>query len=131
MLSFPIVFMISTTWFTLLYLLTNNLSFETTAWHCLWGGVLFTPAAMLTGLFTWWINYEADWLRQVIIKMVLSPILFLLSLTALIWRYHYPGVLTSRGPASAAYFVLVLALAPLVIAIGWYGASLSFPLEEE
>lgn len=131
MVHFPIVFMISTTGFTLLYLLTDIPSFETTAWHCLWGGVLFTPVAMATGLFTWWINYEAEWLRPVIIKMVLSPILFILSLIALVWRYCYPGVLTAWGPADIAYLVMVLALAPLAMAIGWYGASLSFPLEKE
>lgn len=128
---FPTVFMIATTGFSVLYLLTGVRSFETTAWHCLWGGVLFTPVAMATGLFTWWINYEAEWLRQVIIKMVLSSILLLLSLTALIWRYHNPDILISWGPASLVYFGLILALTPLVIAIGWYGATLSFPLEEE
>jgi len=55
----------------------------------------------------------------------------LLSLTALIWRYHNPDILISWGPASLVYFGLILALTPLVIAIGWYGATLSFPLEDE
>lgn len=128
---FPIVFMIATTGFILLFLLTGHRSFETTAWHCLWGGVLFTPVAMATGLLTWWLNYEAEWVRQVIIKMMLSPILFLIALIALIWRYRNPDILVSWGPMSLAYLGFTLALMPLVMAIGWYGATLSFPLEEE
>ena len=55
---FPIVFMISAPVFTLLYLLTGVKSFEVTGFHCLGGGVLFTPVAMVTGWFTWWLNYE-------------------------------------------------------------------------
>lgn len=128
---FPTVFMIATTGFTILFLLTGVRSFETTAWHCLWGGVLFTPVAIATGLFTWWINYEAEWLRQVIIKMVLTPLLFLVGLIALVWRYYNPDILSSWGPASLVYFGLILVLTLLVIAIGWFGATLSFPLEEE
>jgi predicted heme/steroid binding protein/uncharacterized membrane protein len=128
---FPIVFMIATTGFTILYLLTGYRSFETTAWHCLWGGVLFTPVAIATGLFTWWINYEAEWLRQVIIKMVLSSLLFFIALIALIWRYRNPDILASWGTGSLVYFGLIFTLTPLVVAIGWFGATLSFPLEEE
>jgi len=128
---FPTVFMIATTGFSLLYLLTGWASFETTAWHCLWGGVLFTPVAIATGLFTWWINYEAEWLRQVIIKIVLSIVLLLVGLIALIWRYVNPDILTVWGPSGWIYLALILALTPLVIAIGWFGATLSFPLEED
>jgi predicted heme/steroid binding protein/uncharacterized membrane protein len=127
---FPIVFMIATTVFNLLYLLTRDPGFETSAWHCLWGGVLFLPIGIATGLFTWWLNYEAEWLRQVKIKLVLSPLLFVLSLSALIWRYFQPDILISWQPLSLAYCGLIVSFTPLVSAIGWYGASLSFPLEK-
>jgi hypothetical protein len=40
---FPIVLMIATKACTVLYLLTGIRSFEVTGWHCLGGGVLFTP----------------------------------------------------------------------------------------
>jgi predicted heme/steroid binding protein/uncharacterized membrane protein len=127
---FPIVFMMATTGFNLLYLLTGDRSFETSAWHCLWCGVLFTPVAMATGLFTWWLNYETAWLRQVKIKLTLSPILLAVSVAALTWRYFNPDILVSWGGASKVYLGLILSLPPLVAAIGWYGATLSFPLEE-
>ncbi len=128
---FPIVFMVSTTGFSALYLLTGNRSFETTSWHCHWGGVLFTPVAILSGLFTWWINYEAEWIRQVIIKMVLSPLLLLVALATLVWRYLNPEILASWQTASLVYFGLIISLTPLAAAIGWFGGTLSFPLEED
>ena len=56
---FPIVFMIAAPVFTLLSLVTGVKSFEVTGFHCLGGGLLFTPVAMVTGWFTWWLNYES------------------------------------------------------------------------
>jgi predicted heme/steroid binding protein/uncharacterized membrane protein len=127
---FSIVFMISATGFTLLYLLTEARTFETTAWHCLWGGVLFTPVAIATGLFTWWLNYKTEWLRPVKIKLALSPVLLVASAAALIWRHLDPGILVYWRKLSLLYLGLILSLAPLVAAIGWYGSLLSFPPEK-
>jgi predicted heme/steroid binding protein/uncharacterized membrane protein len=126
---FPVVFMISNAGFNLLYLLTGNSSFEVTAWYCLWGGVLFSLPSMATGLFTWWINYEAEYLRQVIIKMILSPLMFFLGTALLIWRYLDPEILVPLKPLSYLYLVCSLALAIMAAAIGWFGGTLSFPLE--
>ncbi len=131
LVHFPIVFMTSATGFSILFLLTGIRSFETTAWHCLWGGVLFTPLAIMTGLFTWWLNYEAEWLRQVIIKMVLSPILLVVSLVTLMWRFLNPEILLLWQTGSLLYFGFILSLAPLAAAIGWFGGTLSFPVEED
>ena len=128
---FPIVFLMAAAGFTFLFLLTGNLSFEFTAWYCLWGGVLFAVPAIATGLFTWWINYDAQFLPQVTIKLTLSPLVLLLGTATLIWRYLDPAILTVWKPVSYLYLGCVLALAVLVSAIGWFGGTLSFPLEGE
>jgi uncharacterized membrane protein len=128
---FPIVFMIATTCFNLLYLLTGVCSFETTALHCLGAGVLFTPLVILTGLFTWWLNYMAKPIRPVIIKLTVSLLLFIVSLVAFTWRMADAAVLSVFGVRSVIYFLLILSLTPLVGIIGWYGAQLTFPVEKE
>lgn len=129
---FPIVFMISTTVFTLLYLFTGVRSFEVTGFHCLGGGVLFTPVAMVTGWFTWWLNYESRYLKPVVVKLILSPILFLVGTGAFIWRFLNPEILVQPHDwPSLAYLVLICSLTPLVSLIGAYGAVLTFPLHHE
>ena len=129
---FPIVFMISATGFTLLYLLTGMPSFEVTGFHCLAGGLLFTPVAMVTGWFTWWLNYESRPLRPVVIKLILSPVLLLVGTAAFVWRYHDPHILARAGEApSLVYLALICALTPLVGLIGAYGAELTFPVHRE
>jgi predicted heme/steroid binding protein/uncharacterized membrane protein len=129
---FPIVFMISTTVFTVLYFLTGLRSFEVTAFHCLGGGVLFTPVAMVTGLFTWWLNYLARPLRPVIIKLILSPLLFAVAAGAFVWRLLDPDILANLGHwTSMVYLGLICSLTPLASVVGWYGACLTFPLRAE
>ena len=128
---FPIVFMLSATMFNFLYLISGFESFETTALHCLGAGVLFTPVAMGTGLYTWWLNYMAKPITPIKIKISVSVILFITSVIAFIWRLAVPDILHSFTGLSAIYFLLLLALTPLVIIIGWFGANLTFPIEKE
>jgi len=132
LVHFPIAFMIATTAFTLLYLFTGVRSFEVTGWHCLAGGVLFIPVVMLTGWFTWWLNYESRWLTPVIVKLTLSPILLLLGAGLWLWRLVDPGILTSLGDwPSWVYLALICLLTPLVGVIGMCGAVLTFPIHPE
>jgi predicted heme/steroid binding protein/uncharacterized membrane protein len=128
---FPIVFAFSATVFNLLYLATGVKAFEVTALHCVGGGVLFTPVAIVTGLYTWWLNYLARPVKAVAIKQRISAILFVLEVIVFIWRVKVPHILASWNAGSASYLVLVLSLLPLVTIIGWYGAKLSFPIEKE
>lgn len=128
---FPIVFMFSTTIFNILYLITGYRSFETTAFHCLGAGVFFTIVTILTGLYTWWLNYLAKPTRAVNIKKRLSPALLITAIIAFVWRLLNTEVLVSLEGINTIYLLLVLSLLPMVTIIGWYGASLTFPIEKE
>jgi len=127
---FPIVFMTAATVFTFLFLATGLESFETTAFHCLGGGVLFTLVAVSTGLYTWWLNYLAKPVRAVKVKLRISPVLFAVSLAAFIWRILDPKVLVDLNGAGYLYLLLMISLFPLVTIIGWFGAQLTFPPED-
>jgi predicted heme/steroid binding protein/uncharacterized membrane protein len=128
---FPIVFMFSATIFSLLYLVTGFKPFETTGFHCLGGGVFFTVVTIVTGLYTWWLNYLSRPVRAVTIKKTASIILLVVSTTAFIWRLLDAGVLVSLSGPGYFYLLLILSLLPLVTVIGWFGASLTFPIEKE
>jgi uncharacterized membrane protein len=130
-IHFPIVFMIATTGFTILYLLTGYGGFDTTAFHCLGGGLLFTPIAILTGFYTWWLNYMAKPNRAVNIKQRLSFVLFAVQIAVFVWRIAVPDVLTCLGFVTVIYVMLVFSLAGTVTIIGWFGATLTFPFEKD
>ncbi len=129
MVHFPIGFMIAPVLFILLYFITGLESFEITAWFCLGAGIIFSPLAIGSGYFTWWLNYGARRMRPVTIKIRCSFLLLAVSLFAFFWRYYHPKVFADGG-GGALYFLLLLGLIPIVSVIGWYGATLTFPLEK-
>lgn len=128
---FPIVFMFSTTVFSLLYLITGEKSFDTTAFHCLGAGVLFNGVAIATGLYTWWLNYMAKPLKPVKIKIPLTLAMMITSIVLFIWRLEFPNILDALSGAGLLYILLVLSLSAMVTVIGWNGASMTFPIEKE
>lgn len=128
---FPIVFMMATTVFTLLYLATGVKSLEATAVHCLAAGILFIPVAMLTGLFTWWRNYLAKPIKPVVVKLWMSVTMWVTAMVLFTWRMAMPGVLDSMRASSVIYLVLIAALVPMVSVIGWFGARMTFPIEKD
>ncbi|WP_243438465.1 DUF2231 domain-containing protein [Fundidesulfovibrio soli] len=128
---FPIVFSIAATGFVLLYLAFGWKGFELTSFNCLGAGAIFTPVAMLTGYFTWKYNYMRQWILPVVVKLSLSPLLFLDLATCFIWRLADPRILDTPGTGRWLYLSLVLGLTLLVSVIGWFGATLSLPLHRK
>lgn len=131
LVHFPIVFMISPAFFIILYFITRIKSFETTAFQCMAAGILFSIPAIITGFFTWWVNYQAKPMRPIKIKIFFSILLIAVSAAAFIWRVLFPDVSAPFGEESIAYFILVFSLFPIVTVISWYGAFLTFPLEKK
>ncbi len=127
---FPITFFLAAAGFSLIYLATGSAAFEHTAFHCLAGGVLCTPAAIATGMFTLWLNYPGERGRDVIIEERLSWLLLAVAASALVWRALNPRVLLELSGVNIIYLVMVLALAPLVTVVSYFGGMLTFPLEE-
>jgi predicted heme/steroid binding protein/uncharacterized membrane protein len=127
---FPIVFAFSTPVFILLYLITGSKSFEITALHCLGGGILFSVVGITTGLYTWWLNYLAQQLRAVKIKIPLTLTMLITEMVIFIWRIMVPEVLDTIRGVGIIYLLLVLSLIPMITIIGWFGASMTFPVEK-
>jgi predicted heme/steroid binding protein/uncharacterized membrane protein len=128
---FPVVLLVLSPLFTALYLITSTKSFELTSFHCLAVGLLFTLAAIPSGLLTWWVNYSARFFKQVIIKIILSPILFVTGLIVFFWRSKNPLILEQVAGYDFLYLFLLFLLAPLVLAIGWFGATMTFPIHRD
>jgi predicted heme/steroid binding protein/uncharacterized membrane protein len=127
---FPIVFMFAPALFLLLFLFTGLKSFETTALHCLGAGIFFLPFAVLTGFFSWWLNYQAKPSRPIRMKIRLSILLLALSVGTFVWRLMVPDILSRLTGWGGLYLFLIFSFLPVVTAIGWFGAQMTFPLEK-
>lgn len=131
LVHFPIAFMFAATLFSLLALITGTQSFETTAYHCLGAGLLFTPLTIATGFFTWWINYQARLNHPIRMKIFGSLLLLVLNLALFTWRVLSPDILPVRNGAGILYLALLFGLVPVVSVVGWYGAALTFPTHKK
>lgn len=127
---FPIAFCTLIPLCLLLALVTGWSGFDAAMVVLLGAAVLFTPVAIVTGLFTWWLNYASARIKPVIIKLVATPVLFLFVLWAFVARLNAPDFPAQPGQ-HAGLIVLILALFPLVSLIGWFGAALTFPPHED
>ena len=127
---FPIVFSFTTTIFNILYLITGIKSLEITALHSLAAGILFTVVAILTGLYTWWLNYMAKPMTAAKVKIPLSLTLLLIQIIVFMWRINVPQIMDSIRGVNVIYLLLVVSLFPIVVVIGWFGAHLTFPVEK-
>ncbi len=128
-IHFPIAFTFAVPAFHVLYLITAIRSFEVTAFHCLGAAIFFTPITMITGFYTWWLNYFAERIRAVTIKQVFSFILLPLEIVLFLWRLRDPDVLSTMDGAGLVYLLLTIGLFGIATVIGWYGAKLTFPTE--
>ncbi len=127
---FPIVFMLSVTFFSVLYVITGDKSFDDTAFCCLGAGLVTMPLAVATGLFTHWLNFPGGLHKTVEIEKALSYSVLAISTAAFVWRWLNPNVLKDLTGINFLYFLMVLALTPLVTANGYFGGMVTFPLEE-
>jgi predicted heme/steroid binding protein/uncharacterized membrane protein len=103
---------------------------EYAAFLCVLVGAVTLPPAILTGYFTWWVNYEARRSPIIDTKRKLALIATILAWVLVLFRGTCP---TFQGEPSYfgyfVYFALTAALAGLVGLVGFLGGKLTFPFD--
>jgi predicted heme/steroid binding protein len=100
---------------------------ETVAWWMVLISALFTPPAALTGLWSWSYNYGGKLNAIYRWKLGLTLTLCVVAAATVSLRWLAPADIASGGAAYWAYSLLVLAHAPLVLGLGWFGGKITFP----
>jgi predicted heme/steroid binding protein/uncharacterized membrane protein len=111
-------------------LATNSSCTEWAAVCCSIVGLISIPAAMLTGYFTWWINYDASDSPIIRMKRRLAWMALILGSVVIILRFF---VLTDPLEIRSAYVNLyvigLVTVTAIVSCIGFLGGKLTFPYE--
>ncbi len=121
---FPLAFLMGSSLFVLLYLFFRKPPFEIMSFYLLILGAISSPFAMVTGLFTWWVNYRLKLTLFVKRKIQLSILLLILEIILIIWRVSDPAI------TNPLYFILMMLLTPVVGLLGYYGGQMTFPAEK-
>jgi predicted heme/steroid binding protein/uncharacterized membrane protein len=127
---FPIAFATGAILCLALHLLTGSPMFEAAVHGMNFAGLLFTPVAILTGLATWKYNYGSSMILPIRIKLALSPVLLVQFAALCVWRLADPAALTGGGQAATVFAALTFSMLPVMGAVGWFGAGLTFPMHD-
>ncbi len=124
---FPTVYLITALLFLIIHLVfgeIRNVNFELFSFVMLILGVLSTIPAMGTGFLTLWINYRFKKPALVRWKIRMAIILLIAGFLAIILR---ATEMMSWAFFEWIYYLLMLCLAVLVMALGYLGGQMVFP----
>jgi len=64
------------------------------------------------------------------IKIPFAFAMLITEIILFIWRFRMPDVIDPVRGAGFIYLLLVFSLIPMVTIVGWFGASITFPVEK-
>jgi uncharacterized membrane protein len=112
--------------FNMLYLLRpGRRALEKSAFYMLVLGATAAPVAICTGLFTWWLNFNARATRPIKVKIAVSLALEADLLAMLAWRLIDEEIMSVSGRSRTAYIALSLAMPAFTMVLGRVGGKLS------
>ena len=121
---FPMVFLFGGAIFMVLNLFRHQWApFEPMALWMLIMGIISTPSAIVTGLWSWWVVYSLQPLPQVFYKMSLSATLLLVETICLLVGIRRSFQKNTKG---WIYFGLMLYLAVAGLTVGYFGGQLTY-----
>ncbi len=100
---------------------------ETVAWWMVLISAIFTPPAAITGLWSWTYNYGGKLNDIYRWKLGLTITLCIVAALTVSLRWLQAEQIDAGGTAYWVYSLLVIAHAPLVLGLGWFGGKITFP----
>ncbi len=127
LIHFPIGLFFFTVIMQVLFLYFKFSPFEKAAYYSLSFATLASIPATISGIFSWWINYQTMLTRTFKYKLYLSILLSIMSIGTTIIRFNIPNVSIEINLLFFIYNGLLFLCALLVGLIGYYGGKITWP----
>jgi len=124
---FPIALCIAASVFTALGLIFHVPSLQKAALYNIILAAVTTPASIATGVLSWYYNYSGIWTHIYRVKTYLSILLVVFFAASLSIYFLCLSGPVQVGPWYWVYNCIVLAQAPTVIGLGYFGGKITFP----
>lgn len=125
-IHFPMGLLSFAVFMQFLFLYTGVESFETTAFHCIVGGTAGLVPSILSGLFSWWVNYKYATSNIFITKIAFSILLAIMCGVELWLRFENPAIASQGTGISNLYNSLVFINLPVMAIIGFNGGKITW-----
>lgn len=100
--------------------------FEQAAYYAFFSATLLGLLAMITGTLSWWVNYNFNMIRPLVIKLYVSILTLILGCMGIYLHIIDPMVAYKSTSASFFYHFSILITVPAVVVLGYYGGKLSW-----
>lgn len=127
LLHFPMGLFYFSALMQLMFLVFRNDSFETAAYYSLIGGTLSSIPATISGIFSWWLNYQLMLTSIFKIKLINSIILIFIGITAILIRFYIPEVSSDTQLYGILYNGLVFISVPILTIVAYNGGKITWP----
>ncbi|MBZ4644172.1 MAG: hypothetical protein JG767_1781 [Deferribacteraceae bacterium] len=110
----------------LLYIFTRQNSFELAAFYSLICGTLSIFPAILSGILSWWLNYEMTMTKIFRNKLLFSAILSVFCIFISLLRLFNPEIVTNES-LFAIYCLVYFLSIPVLTLIAYNGGKITWP----
>lgn len=107
-------------------MITGNNAFEIGHFFLLILSSLGGVAAALSGIVSWWINYDFSLTRIFKNKLICSCIFLFGQMALIIWRLLTPDILLGFTITGTCYLFALFSLTGIVLFIAYLGGKLTF-----
>jgi len=129
LVHFPIALHLFAVVLDMLFLVDNHPSYATAVFYSLFASTVMGLFAMLSGLLSWWINYQMALTQIFITKIVLSILTLILGILAIVLYLDDPTIIYYASFAGIFYHGTVFVTGITVIILAYNGGKLTWPEE--
>lgn len=127
---FPIALHLFAVGLNILFLFYQEPSFATAVFYSLFAATIMGIFAMLSGILSWWINYQLVFTHIFVIKLSLSIITLLLGIVAIDIYLDDPEVVYLSTLPSICYHGTIFITGITVIVLAYNGGKLTWPQKD-
>jgi uncharacterized membrane protein len=109
-----------------IFLYYKDASFETAAFYSLFTAVVFTLPTIVSGMVSWWVNYELAKTKIFMNKLIFSFILLAMGIVEVAIRITHPHLADGSGGLGMFYNVMLFLNIPVLAVVGFNGGKLSW-----
>jgi predicted heme/steroid binding protein len=126
LIHFPMGLLVFTVIMQVLFFVTGRISFEQAGFYSLVTSVIFMFPTILSGMVSWWVNYELAVTKIFMLKLSFSFVLLLMGLGEVAVRFFSPDIAVAGGFMSTFYNIMLFVNIPVLGVIGFNGGKLSW-----
>lgn len=127
LVHFPIALHLFAAGLNLIFLFQPNPSFATAVFYTFFVSTVLGVFTMLSGIFSWWINYQLALTHIMVKKLTFSIITLIFGIIGITIYLNDPNVVYSTTLSSIFYHGTIFLTGITVIILGYYGGKLTWP----